>query len=94
MDESPSPSSLNTNDTPIHPEVKERYIPDTPTKRTFQVQLQGHVLWALEEYAKENNLSNPNAFRDLLEFRLFQLGKLPSWWYERGALLRGTHNKR
>lgn len=55
------------------------------------------MLWALQDYAKENNVSETVAFRDLLEFRLFQLGKLPDWWYERGALLRGnkggTHRK-
>ncbi len=83
----------NTNDTPNHAIVKEKYL-GSSAKRSYSVRLQGHVLWALEEYAKENNLSNPNAFRDLLEFRLFQLGKLPSWWYERGEILRkrgGTH---
>ena len=81
-------SPPSNDDTPIHPKVKEQYIPDTLTKRNFQVQLQGHLLFALEEYARENNIPNTTAFRDLLEFRLFQLGKLPSWWYERGELLR------
>lgn len=81
--------SDESNDTPIHPKVKENYVVNQPTKRSFQVQLQGHLLMALEDYARENKVSNADAFRDLLEFRLFQLGKLPSWWYERGTLLRG-----
>ena len=74
-----------TNGTLNETEVKEKYV---GSKRTFQVTLQGHVLFALEEYAKENNLRNPAAFKDLLEFRLFQLGKLPDWWYSRGDTLR------
>jgi hypothetical protein len=74
-----------SNDTPRRAEVKEK---QQDTKRNFQVQLQGHLLFALEEYARENNLRNSEAFRDLLEFRLFQLGKLPEWWYTRGGTLR------
>jgi hypothetical protein len=90
-DHSTPPSN---DDTPTRAIVKEKYTA-TGTKRIFQVQLQGHLLFALEEYARENNISNTDAFRDLLEFRLFQLGKLPDWWYERGVLLRGgTRNKK
>ena len=72
----------------MHPIVKEKYPATGGVKRGFQVQLQGHLLLALEEYARENNISNSSAFKDLLEFRLFQLGKLPSWWYTRGDTLR------
>jgi len=88
MSEPPNADASSANeihDTPIRPIVKEKR---SATGRKFEIKLKDHVLWALEEYAKENKLSNSQAFSDLLEFRLFQLGKLPEWWYERGKLLR------
>lgn len=58
--------------------------------KVYSVTVKDHLMFAIQSYAKKNGCSETQAFRDLLEFRLFQLGELPSWWYERGELLRGT----
>jgi hypothetical protein len=82
LGESPS----KDNDTPIHPQVKETFL--TPLKRQYTFRLQGQMLLALEDYARENNLTVPAALRDLVEFRLVQTGHLPDWWLSRGKLRR------
>lgn len=80
-----------TNDTRRTPEVKETIL--AGGKRKFTLTLEGDLLWALQDYAKANNVSNANALKDLLEFRLYQLSYLPSWWFRRGSI-HGTRSKK
>lgn len=47
------------------------------------MQLQGQFLSALESYAKKRGITPNAAFRELLEFRLVEVGELPDWWFNR-----------
>lgn len=85
---------MQNNDTPRDEIVKLQKTATGPrnanARKVISITLKDHILYAVREYAQENSCSEANAIKDLLEFRLFQLGKLPSWWYERGSILRGT----
>jgi hypothetical protein len=71
------------NDTRKDSIVKSKISGDTPRKRKFEVQLQGQFLSALESYARKRRISENAAFREMLEFRLVEVGELPDWWLER-----------
>lgn len=76
------PPPIN-HDTQEACKVKNQISAGTLHKRTFQVQLQGQFLSALETYARKRGLTPNTAFRELLEFRLVETGDLPDWWLER-----------
>lgn len=64
------------------PKVKE-LTGVTPTKKKYQIELQGLMLFALQDYAKKKKITESQAIRDILEFRLVKDGWLPNWWYTR-----------
>jgi hypothetical protein len=76
----PPPDIHDTQENSI---VKSNITADIPRKRNFQVQLQGQFLSALEGYAKKRGITPNAAFRELLEFRLVEVGELPDWWFNR-----------
>lgn len=55
----------------------------TLQKKKYQIELQGVMLFAIQDYARKNNITEGQAIRDILEYRLVKDGWLPNWWYTR-----------
>lgn len=63
-------------------EVKE-VIPYKSLERRYTAVLKDRVLLGLLDYCRDNKVQPGTAIKELVEFRLVQLGKLPDWWYSR-----------
>ena len=78
----PNSSPLDLSKAYTLPKVKE-LTRVTHDKKRYQIQLQGLMLYALQDFAKKNNITETQAIADILSFRLVKDGWLPNWWYTR-----------
>ena len=58
------------------------------TAKTFQMRLQGELLYQLEKYASDIGVTPSEAVRHLVESELVRKRYLPEWWYTRVKRIR------